>query len=128
MAILHFRCKERRRTVRVLLSVPLRVHGITAEGETYAVDTKSHTVSLHGASMEVGRTVALGDVLLLEHGTTHEQAEAKVVNMKKSSRDGKLLVGVEFTDRNLNFWHVVFPAPGARPLRRQVAERVSVLA
>jgi hypothetical protein len=128
MAILHFRCKERRRTVRVLLSVPLRVHGITAEGDTYAVDTKSHTVSLHGASMEVGRTVALGDVLLLEHGTTHEQAEAKVVNMKKSSRDGKLLVGVEFTDRNLNFWHVVFPAPGARPLRRQVAERVSVLA
>jgi PilZ domain len=128
MAILHFRCKERRRTVRVLLSVPLRVHGITAEGETYAVDTKSHTVSLHGASMEVGRTVALGDVLLLEHGTTHEQAEAKVVNMKKSSRDGKVLVGVEFTDRNLNFWHVVFPAPGARPLRRQTAERVSVLA
>lgn len=128
MAILHFRCKERRRTVRVLLSVPLRVHGITAEGETYAVDTKSHTVTLHGASMEVGRTVALGDVLLLEHGTTHEQAEAKVVNMKKSSRDGKVLVGVEFTDRNLNFWHVVFPAPGARPLRRQVAERVSVLA
>ena len=127
MAILHFRCKERRRTVRVLLSVPLRVHGITAEGETYAVDTKSHTVTLHGASMEVGRTVALGDVLLLEHGTTHEQAEAKVVNMKKSSRDGKVLVGVEFTDRNLNFWHVVFPAPGARPLRRQVAERVSVL-
>jgi hypothetical protein len=127
MAILHFRCKERRRTVRVLLSVPLRVHGITAEGETYAVDTKSHTVTLHGASMEVGRTVALGDVLLLEHGTTHEQAEAKVVNMKKSSRDGKVLVGVEFTDRNLNFWHVVFPAPGARPLRRQVAERVAVL-
>jgi hypothetical protein len=128
MAILHFRCKERRRTVRVLLSVPLRVHGITAEGETYAVDTKSHTVTLHGASMELGRTVALGDVLLLEHATTHEQAEAKVVNMKKSSRDGKVLVGVEFTDRNLNFWHVVFPAPGARPLRRQVAERVSVLA
>ena len=128
MAILHFRCKERRRTVRVLLSVPLRVHGITAEGETYAVDTKSHTVTLHGASMELGRTVALGDVLLLEHGTTHEQAEAKVVNMKKSSRDGKVLVGVEFTDRNLNFWHVVFPAPGARPLRRQVAERVSALA
>jgi|SRR5580704_2888172 hypothetical protein len=128
MAILHFRCKERRRTVRVLLSVPLRVHGITAEGETYAVDTKSHTVSLYGASMELGRTVALGDILLLEHATTHEQAEAKVVNMKKSSRDGKVLVGVEFTDRNLNFWHVVFPVPGARPLRRRVAERVSVLA
>jgi hypothetical protein len=25
---------------------------------------------------------------------------------------------VEFTSRELNFWHMQFPAPGARPLRR----------
>jgi len=29
MAIIHFRCKERRRTVRVMLTVPLRVSGKT---------------------------------------------------------------------------------------------------
>jgi PilZ domain len=126
MAILHFRCKERRRTMRVMLSVPLRVHGITSEGETYAVETKSHTVSLHGASIELEHSVALGDILLLENKLTEEQAEGKVVVIKRS-RDGKVHVGIEFTDFSLNFWHMAFPAPGAKPLRRRYAEKVSAL-
>jgi hypothetical protein len=127
MAIIHFRCKERRRTMRVMLSVPLKVHGITADGETYAVNTKSHTVSLHGASVELEHTVALGDILLLENELTHEQVEGRVVTIKRS-REGKNYVGIEFTDLNANFWHMAFPAPGAKPLRRRlVAEKVSAL-
>ena len=52
MAILHFRCKERRRTVRVMLTVPLRVSGKTEIGERFSVKALSHSVSLHGASVE----------------------------------------------------------------------------
>jgi hypothetical protein len=126
MAILHFRCKERRRTMRVILIVPLKFHVITSEGETYAVETKSHTVSLHGASIELEHSVALGDILLLENKLTEEQAEGKVVGIKRS-RDGKVHVGIEFTDFNLNFWHMAFPVPGAKPLRRRYAEKVAAL-
>jgi hypothetical protein len=127
MAILHFRCKERRRTMRVMLSVPLRVHGITADGETFAVRVKSHTVSLHGASIELEHTVALGDVLLLENELTNEQVDGRVVTIKRA-RDGKIHVGVEFTDLQMNFWHMAFPVPGAKPLRRRaVADKVAVL-
>jgi hypothetical protein len=126
MAILHFRCKERRRTMRVMLTVPLRVHGITQDGETFAIETKSHTVSLHGASVELEQAVALGDILLLENELSKEQAEGKVVTIKRG-RDGKVYVGIEFTDCELNFWHMAFPVPGAKPLRRLVREKVSVL-
>jgi hypothetical protein len=112
--------------MRVMLSVPLKVHGITAEGETYAVETKSHTVSLHGASIELAHEVALGDILLLENELTREQAEGKVVTIKKG-RDGKVYVGVEFTNGDINFWHMAFPVPGAKPLRRMVVEKVSAL-
>ena len=126
MAIIHFRCKERRRTMRVMLTVPLRVHGITADGDTYAVNTKSHTVSLHGASIELEHTVALGDILVLENALTHEQVEGKVVTIKRS-REGKIYVGIQFTDLNANFWHMAFPAPGAKPLRRHVVEKVAAL-
>ncbi len=126
MAIIHFRCKERRRTMRVMLTVPLRVHGITADGDTYAVNTKSHTVSLHGASIELEHTVALGDILVLENALTHEQVEGKVVTIKRS-REGKIYVGIQFTDLNANFWHMAFPAPGAKPLRRRVVEKVAAL-
>lgn len=112
--------------MRVMLTVPLKVHGITQDGETFAVDTKSHTVSLHGAAIQLDQPVELGDVLLLENELTQEKAEGKVVTIKKG-RDGKVYVGVEFTDSQLNFWHMAFPAPGAKPLRRHVAERVAAL-
>ena len=112
--------------MRVMLTVPLRVHGITADGDTYAVNTKSHTVSLHGASIELEHTVALGDILVLENALTHEQVEGKVVTIKRS-REGKIYVGIQFTDLNANFWHMAFPAPGAKPLRRRVVEKVAAL-
>jgi hypothetical protein len=126
MAILHFRCKERRRTVRVMLSVPLKVQGHTQTGEKFTVQTRSHTVSLHGASLELEAGVVLGEILQLENETTRERAEGKVVTIRHS-RDGKTYVGVEFTAPDINFWHVVFPVPGARPLRRPIYSKVSVL-
>jgi hypothetical protein len=126
MAILNFRCKERRRTVRVNLNVPLKVHGHFNTGEQYAVKTHSHTVSMHGASMELETGVVLGDVLLIENENTREKVEGKVVTIRHS-RDGKTYVGVEFTTPGVNFWHMAFPVPGARPLRRPIASKVSVL-
>jgi hypothetical protein len=125
MAILHFRCKERRRTVRVMLRIPLTVHGISTEGETFAVETKSHTISMHGASLELEFPVQLSDILMIENELTHEQVEGRVVTLKKT-REGKMHVGVEFTDKDVNFWHMNFPAPGAKPMRRHIPERQPV--
>jgi PDZ domain-containing secreted protein len=127
MAILHFRAKERRRTVRVMLSIPLKVHGISTEGDTFAVETKSHTISLHGASLELEYPVQLGDVLMVENTRTNEQTEARVATIKKT-REGKVHVGLEFTSKDVNFWHMVFPAPGAKPMRRHVPNREPVAA
>jgi hypothetical protein len=36
----------------------------------------------------------------------------------RRSRDGKNYVGVEFVSEDTNFWHMSFPIPGTRPLRR----------
>lgn len=108
-----------------MLSIPLKVHGISTEGETFAVETKSHTISLHGASLELEYPVQLGDVLTIENELTREQVEGRVVTLKKT-REDKMHVGVEFTNKDVNFWHMVFPVPGAKPLRRLVANREPV--
>jgi len=108
-----------------MLSIPLKVHGISTEGETFAVETKSHTVSLHGASLELEYPVQLGDILMIENELTHEQVEGRVMTIKKT-REGKVHVGLEFTDKDVNFWHMVFPAPGAKPMRRHVPARQPV--
>jgi hypothetical protein len=126
MAILHFRCKERRRTMRVMLSIPLKVTGQSQTGEKFTILTQSHNVSLHGASLELDAGVVLGEILLLENEKTHERVEGKVVAIRRS-RDGKTYVGVEFTNPGSNFWHMAFPMPGARPLRRLVRDKVSAL-
>ena len=126
MAIIHFRCKERRRTVRVMLTVPLRVSGKTEIGERFSVKAMSHTVSLHGASVELEQGVVLGEILQLENEITREKVEGKVVFIRRA-RDGKRYVAIEFTDRNPNFWHMAFPVPGARPMRRPISSKVSSL-
>lgn len=126
MAIIHFRCKERRRTVRVMLTVPLRVSGKTEVGEKFSIQALSHSVSLHGASIELELGVVLGEILELENGITKEKVEGKVISIRRA-RDGKRHVAVEFTEREPNFWHMAFPVPGARPLRRPITAKVSAL-
>jgi c-di-GMP-binding flagellar brake protein YcgR len=125
MAIIHFRWKERRRTVRVMLTVPLKIAGHTDTGEKFSVKTLSHSVSLHGASIELEEGVVLGEVVQLENEITREKIDAKVVSIRRG-RDGKRYVAVEFTSP-VNFWHMVFPVPGARPMRRPLASKVSSL-
>jgi tyrosine-protein phosphatase YwqE len=126
MAIIHFRCKERRRTVRVMLSVPLRVSGLTEIGEKFSVRAMSHTVSRHGASIELELEVVLGEMLRLENEITREKVEGKVVSIRRT-RDGKKFVAIEFNSGEANFWHMAFPIPGARPMRRPISSKVSSL-
>jgi len=124
MGIIHFRFKERRRTVRVLLSVPLRVSGHTEIGERFSVKTLSHSVSLHGTSIELELEVVLGEILNIENEVTGEIVEGKVVSIRRT-RDGKKYVAMEFSSSKANFWHMAFPVPGAKPLRRPLSSRVS---
>jgi c-di-GMP-binding flagellar brake protein YcgR len=119
MAILHFRYKERRRSVRVTLTVPLKIHGQTEAGEKFSVKTESQSVSQHGASFAFEPAVVLGQILKIENDITRQKVEGKVVAIRRA-RDGKTYLGVEFASADANFWHMAFPAPGARPLRRLV--------
>lgn len=124
MGILHFRCKDRRRSVRVPLTVPLIVHGQNHSGEKFSLRARSQAVNRHGALLELDHVVVAGQVLVLEHEAGERSAECKVVSVR---RDGerKSCVGVEFVDPDSNFWRMTFPKPGARPLRRAVPSKVS---
>ena len=62
----------------------------------------------------------MGDLVHLENERTREKVEAKIVTIR-NSRDGKTYVGLEFTNQDINFWHMSFPVPGAKPLRRMVS-------
>jgi c-di-GMP-binding flagellar brake protein YcgR len=125
MSLLHFRFKERRRTVRVAITIALRVRGEASSGEVFLVRTRSQSVSQGGGLCVLEEPVVIGQVLEIVNENSGECAEAKVVSVRKA-RDGKTYVGFEFVESNSNFWRMHFPAPGARPLRRPAHSKVLV--
>lgn len=127
MSVLHFRYKERRRTLRVSLSVPLAVHGENEGGEKFCVRTMTQAVNKNGALLCLQEPVVMGQCLLLVNETSHRTTESRVVYIKHD-RDGKTYVGVEFPATDANFWHMTFPIPGARALRRAIRDRDKVTA
>jgi len=117
MSLLHFRCKERRRTLRVNLTVPLAVHGESEETGKFCVHTHSLSISQHGGLMECNEVLLVGQTLQVVNENSSRKAEARVVSVQRR-RDGKTYVGIEFTSAEINFWHMTFPIPGQKPMRK----------
>ena|ERR1700730_1266887 len=123
MSLLHFRFKERRRTVRVAITIRLTVRWQAHSGDVHTIKTQSQTVSQGGGLCLMDEPIAVGQALQLVNENSGEAIDARVVTVRKA-RDGKTHVGFEFVENSTNFWRMHFPAPGARPLRRPVQSKV----
>lgn len=124
MGVLHFRYRERRRTLRVSLSVPVVVHGTTDLNEKFCVRAVTRSVNQQGALLVMDEPVVVGQTLMLVNENTNRSIETRVAHVRRE-RDGKLFVGLEFLNCEANFWKMTFPAPGARPLRRVIGSKSS---
>jgi len=117
MSVLNFRYRERRRTLRVALSLPVVVHGQNEHGEKFCVRAMTRSVNQQGALLILDEVVVPGQALLVVNENTSRSTEMRVAYVRRE-RDGKLFAGLEFVNPDTNFWKMTFPAPGARPLRR----------
>jgi hypothetical protein len=124
MGVLHFRYRERRRTLRVSLSVPVVVHGENEMGEKFCVRAVTRSVNQQGALLVMDELVVTGQMLLLVNENTSRSTETRVAHVRRE-RDGKLFVGLEFVNPDSNFWKMTFPVPGARPSRRANGSKAS---
>jgi len=125
MGVLHFRYRERRRTLRVAMSLPVVVHGQNEMGEKFCIRAMTRSVNKQGALIAMDEPVLAGQELLLVNENTSRSVETRVVYVKRE-RDGKLSVGLEFVNAETNFWKMTFPVPGARPLRRAIGSKAMV--
>lgn len=119
MGVLHFRYRERRRTLRVAMALPVIVHGQNEMGEKFCARAMTYSVNQQGALLGLEEEVVMGQPLLLVNENTSRSAETRVAHIRRD-REGKRFVGVEFLNPDANFWKMTFPTPGARPLRRAV--------
>ena len=108
---------ERRRTARVIMSVPIRVDGESMQGEKFTERTATYTISQHGCLFVLDQDVILDQALVLMHEYTRQSMQCRVVSTRRH-RDGKKYVGVEFLPASPDFWRMAFSKPGARSLKR----------
>jgi hypothetical protein len=125
MGVLHFRYRERRRTLRVALALPVIVHGQNDMGEKFCVRAVTRSINKQGALLAMDEVVVPGQALLIVNENTSRSAETRVAHVRRE-RDGKLYVGLEFVNQDYNFWMMTFPIPGARPLRRPIGSKNSL--
>src|SRR5271169_819380 len=124
MGVLHFRYRERRRTLRVVMALPVIVHGQNDLGEKFCVRAVTRSINKQGALLAMDEMVVPGQALLIVNENTNRSAETRVAHVRRE-RDGKLCVGLEFVNQDYNFWMMTFPVPGARPLRRPIGSKNS---
>ena len=75
MSLLHFRFKERRRTVRVSITIGLTVRWAAPSGDVFSVKTQSQSVSQGGGLCVLEEPIVVGQVLQLVNQNSGEAIE-----------------------------------------------------
>jgi hypothetical protein len=99
---------NRRRSQRVLMTIPVRVSGQTGAGTPFEEETQTQSISAHGALILVSAQVNRGQRLNLANIQTKGALECVVAHIDKFQSD-RPQVGVQFMLPNPIFWHVAFP-------------------
>src|SRR2546423_307265 len=99
---------NRRRSQRVLMTIPVRVSGQNGVGLPFEEDTYTVAISAHGALILVSTQVYRGQRLSLSNIQTKAALECVVAHIDRRQTN-QSQVGVEFMLPNPMFWHVAFP-------------------
>jgi len=115
---------NRRRSQRVLLSMPVIVRAETEPGKAVEEETHTLIVNAHGALLPVSMPVKVSQDLVLRNKDSNEEQRCRVAYMGPVIA-GRMQTGIEFRRPAPQFWHVTFPpedwatAAGAAPPVRQ---------
>ena len=100
----------RRRSMRVMLSVPILVSGKDAQKKPFSEETRTLIVNAHGALISLAARLANDQEIniALRAAETEQTLPCRVVHIG-NAQGGKLQVGIEFLKPSPTFWHIDFP-------------------
>jgi len=102
---------NRRRSERLLLSIPIRVEGTNPTGEKFAETTRTVIINRHGAWIQLKQPVSAGVSLRITNLVAHRDADFRVVGPTQPRSDQGGEWGVECRDDKRNIWGIDFPPP-----------------
>ncbi len=98
----------RRRSMRVLLSVPITVTGKNSAGHEFMEQTRTLVVNAHGALITLAAQIVPGQQIQIVNKATDESLLCRVVHIS-APQAGRMQLGVEFQIPSPSFWQIDFP-------------------
>ena len=98
----------RRRSMRVLLSVPIAVSGKDASAQEFTEQTRTLVVNAHGALITLVAQVSAGQEIRIANRATEQSLLCRVVHVS-SPQAKRMQVGIEFEKPSPSFWQIDFP-------------------
>jgi len=118
---------ERRRSNRLMLTIPLRVQGVDENGDPFDCNAQTVDVSRHGARIRISRALASGQHLRVTNLVNRREASFRVAGplAPMTEKGGEFGVmgpiapqaesqeewGMESLDPNSDLWGIRFPPP-----------------
>jgi PilZ domain len=104
---------EKRRSDRLMLTVPLLVSGDDPKGGKFSDDMRTVTLNRHGARILSPRILVNGQTIRITNLVSRRKADFRVVGplSPHSEKGGEW--GVECIDGQENIWGIQFPPPPA---------------
>ncbi len=100
---------EKRRSDRLLLTIPLQVNWTDADGTAVSEDARSIALNRHGARIQTGRTLHAGQIVRLVNRLINRKADFRVVGPVSPRTEQGGEWGVELVDSHVNIWGIQFP-------------------
>jgi hypothetical protein len=100
--------RNRRRSERVVLRVPLQLSARMPDGKRISIAVYSLVVNAHGGLLDVGTDMLRGQQVILSNPRNEQVASGKIVRAEGSG-EGRFEVAFEFEFAAPSFWPVSFP-------------------
>jgi hypothetical protein len=98
----------RRRSMRVLLSVPILVSGKLQGKEEFNEHACTLVVNAHGALIALNASVMADQLVTVSNKATQQSLDCRIVYVGRA-QDGKTQMGIEFLKPCPTFWQIDFP-------------------
>ncbi len=102
---------DRRRSDRLMITIPLRISGVDANNQRFSEETRTVTINRHGARVPASRPLACGRVLHVLNLVSHDEADFRVIGPLTpiSEKGGEW--GMATVHPGENIWAIQFPPP-----------------
>lgn len=101
--------RERRRSERVLIRIPVVLFGLTTDNQHVSEDAETAIISRTGALLRAHTAFKPGGNLELTNGFSKDAEKFRVVWVSEEQKQGLFDLGVEMLTPRDDFWGITFP-------------------